>query len=97
MRKNCVRAALLLCSAWMLTACASGAAPMPTPTPKASATAWSLLPCPPLPQPADSLALSLLQNHTATTELYRECGDKHRDLVLTLCLLGAAPPELCRE
>lgn len=97
MRSNFASVALTLCSAWMTMACVSGARPTPTPTPTASATAWSLLPCPALPAPENGLALSLLANHIQVTELYRECGDKHRDLVQTLCLLGSAPPASCDD
>lgn len=86
-----------MAAAWMLTACASGAGPTPRPTPAVSVTPWTLLDCPPLPQPVDGSHPALLENHTAATELYRECRDKHQELVRAICLLGAAPPELCRE
>lgn len=93
MRKSIAMMAVV----WTLTACASGAPPTPEPTPTLSVTPWTLLDCPPVPPLRDGTMPALLTNHSALTDLYRECGDKHRELVLAMCLLRAAPEELCRE
>lgn len=79
--RNALAVLLTLALVWMLTACAYGARPMPQATPTPPPPAWLLADCPPLPQPADSAPVSLLQNHSDVTMFYRRCRDRHAALV----------------
>ncbi len=74
------RPLLLLLSAWMLTACASGVPPTaaswrPPPPP-----AQDLQPCPELPEPASGRAGDLLANHVAVARLYQACRTRQQGL-----------------
>lgn len=70
------KAILTLCSALMLTACASGVPPMPARTPPPNLTAA----CPPLPQPKSGQSNELLANHVEVAELYHACRERHKGL-----------------
>lgn len=74
----------LLC-ALGLTACAS----LPTPLP-AEIPASLRQPCPPLQPPADGSGATVLRTMVEWAGMYRECADRHRQLVEAV---GAVAPQ----
>lgn len=63
----------------ILTACASGPAPMPAP--KLMPPESSLVVCPPLPPPSSGALTDLLTNHILTAKAYHQCRDLHQALI----------------
>ena len=80
------RPLLLLLSAWMLTACASGVPP--TQGPILTPPEEDMATCPALAQPASGKLTDLLTDHIATAEAYHQCRDRHRGLIEWLQATG---------
>jgi hypothetical protein len=73
-----MRGLLVLCSALMLTACASWAPRSTTALPPPPDLAQS---CPPLARPADGTAAAMLTWGTNTARAYNQCAARHGALV----------------